>query len=108
MKKVPDPEYPRFLKITNLYFLNPVLNVNPSSLYPIIYTDGSKMPLGTALAFTVFYSGRFIYNYSAKLHKLNPIYKAELLAIYKAIEWFMSTNFSAVLLYTDSILILRL
>lgn len=56
----------------------------------------------TAFAFTTFYNDKFILDYSAKLHKFNSIYQAELMAIFKAIEWFMNSGFYNVIIYTDS------
>lgn len=94
--------YMSYLNLNNLYFVNSVVDREPVSPNPIIYTDGSKMDSGTAIGFTVYHGEEFIYDYSARLHKLNSIFQAELTAINCALTWLIESRYQMAFLYTDS------
>lgn len=94
---------PFYNKIQNLNFIpHTTSKVKPAG-YPQIFTDGSKMEMGTSAAFTVYYGGNFIIDKTIKLHINNSIYQAELQAILSALKWLTSTSFSFATIYTDSL-----
>lgn len=103
MHKVNTFDFPHYNKIKNLNFIAPTKISVDNSIFPQIYTDGSKMDEGTAAAFTVFYHGNYILDYTIRLHPNNSIYQAELVAILKALEWVITTNFDNITIYTDSL-----
>lgn len=55
MKMLINQNYMHYFGLKDLYFVKSVVDVNTVSAYPIIFTDGSKMDIGTSMGFTVFY-----------------------------------------------------
>lgn len=70
------------------------------SQHPHIYTDGSKMPGGTAFAFVVHHHN--IHLETFRLTVNHSIYQAELLALDKAIHWALKSSFNTFTILTDN------
>lgn len=88
--------------LLNIKMMKPVHNITMISNRLYIYTDGSKMESGTAVAFTVNLDNTYIHDHSIRLRKNNSIYQAELIAIRCAVEWFTNTSYGTAYLYSDS------
>lgn len=87
-------------KLKNLTISSKIEDNIKDNIY--IYTDGSKMETGTAMAFTVKLNDNFIYDYNSRLRIQNTIYQAETLAIQKAIKWATLNNLQNINIYSDS------
>lgn len=74
----------------------------PSSCSSIIYTDGSRLQQGVGAAYTVKYKDQVIFDNRIRPWKINLIYQAEYLAIMKAFDWFLITDFGEMIFYSDS------
>lgn len=94
--------FPNYYKLRNLHILDDQTTSNNKNYEVTIFTDGSVMEKGTASAFTVLQNNLFIEDRSYRLHNLNTIYQAELFAILQAIEWFSVSNYTDLLLLSDS------
>lgn len=92
-------------KINNIIFSDFTDPKCYDSIYPILFTDGSKMESGVSAAFTVYYKGKYIYDYKIKLNELNSIFQAELLAILSALNWVVNKPYTYcyVTVSTDSL-----
>lgn len=53
-------------------------------------------------AFTVYFENLFIYDFKINLHSKNSIYQAELVAIKHAVNVFINSGFTKVVIFTDS------
>lgn len=72
--------------MNNNKIINPVLNLIPKSLTPIIVTGGSKIKSNASAALTVYVGTEIVVDYHIKLHDCNIIYQAKLIAIKLACE----------------------
>ncbi|GIY00343.1 uncharacterized protein CEXT_145251 [Caerostris extrusa] len=67
-----------------------------------IYTDGSKINNQMGSAFVAYKTEKEIFNWQGKLNNKNSVYQAELLAIFKALQWAKQNDFSKISIKTDS------
>ncbi|GIX89956.1 RNA-directed DNA polymerase from mobile element jockey [Caerostris extrusa] len=67
-----------------------------------IFTDGSKINNQVGSAFVAYKTDKEIFNWQAKLDNKNSVYQAELLAIFKALQWAKQNDFSKICIKTDS------
>lgn len=95
-------DFPEYTALSNLRITNKPDTEFLNSNYPILYTDGSKMPTGVGAAFTVYEKGNFIFDYKISMNKFSSVYRAELIAIQYAISWFLDTSYGKVIIYTDN------
>lgn len=103
MLKLKTYDFPEYNNLRNIYFIPDVKSIVPASMYPTIYTDGSRMDQGTSSAFTVLIGDTVIYDYAIRLRPYNTVYQAELFAIECAVRWFVDSGYLHVRLYTDSL-----
>ncbi|XP_023212917.1 uncharacterized protein LOC111615713 [Centruroides sculpturatus] len=81
-----------------------VQEMDQQRCYTEIYTDGSKTNEGTGAAIVVYERNEEIYSQKYKLEEYCSNFQAELLAIYKAVEWCIQNNKSeSVCISTDSL-----
>ncbi|GIY75060.1 non-ltr retrotransposon cats [Caerostris extrusa] len=66
-----------------------------------IFTDGSKINNQVGSAFVAYKTDKEIFNWQAKLDNKNSVYQAELLAIFKALQWAKQNDFSKICIKTD-------
>lgn len=90
------------IDIPNLIFLTDNYTPPPQTTHPLLYTDGSKMPSGTAFAYTVQINNNFIHSASFRLSQHHSIYQAELLAINAALDWAISSPHSKFIIFSDN------
>lgn len=99
--KLPSYNYNYISHIRNLHHL-PDNSVPSNHTHPIIYTDGSKMDSGTALAYVVHLNKSPIDSSVHKLNAHNTIFQAELMAISLAVDWALTSQHTNVTILTDS------
>lgn len=99
MTILPKSSFPHYNMLNNLY-VKPETDRARSTL--IIYTDGSKMELGVGAAFAVYLHNEIIFEKKIRLHSLNSVYQAELIAILHAIKWVMDSCYNSAHIFTDS------
>lgn len=97
--RVKTYEFPRYYQLSNLSFLQPTRSLVMKNSILYIFTDGSRMESGTSAAFTAFYDGDCVYDYTIKLRKRNSIFQAEMLTIKYAIKWFTGTLYRVFFIY---------
>ena len=68
-----------------------------------IFTDGSKTDAGVASAFCAFYNDNLIQTQTFKHPITTTIFQAEQHALLAALEWYHSTEFITVQVFTDSL-----
>ncbi|XP_055944563.1 uncharacterized protein LOC129975528 [Argiope bruennichi] len=66
-----------------------------------IYTDGSKTEKGVGAAFCVFQNGYPTTTWTSKLAEYNTVFQAEILALYKAVNYIRSTS-TTTTIYVDN------
>ncbi|XP_055951422.1 uncharacterized protein LOC129987468 [Argiope bruennichi] len=66
-----------------------------------IYTDGSKTEKGVGAAFCVFQNGYPTTAWTSKLAEYNTVFQAEILALYKAVNYIQSTS-TPTTIYVDN------
>ncbi|KAG8173888.1 hypothetical protein JTE90_002263 [Oedothorax gibbosus] len=82
------------------------LNLNFKPSFPsevCAFTDGSKTADGVGLGVIVFKGPKPVWTGMYRLDNNNTVFQAEASAILKVIEWFKSTNYNSIDIYSDSL-----
>lgn len=89
----PEIHINNLIKSTSILTQNDILK---------IYTDGSKVGDNVAYSYVAYNGTNKIYEHVSKLNKYNTIFQAELLAVMRAVDWALSTDFTKFQILSDS------